>query len=150
MNADTLAALAAELAKPAYAGLDDAAAAVAVMRAEITIDRSVPSAEVARLWARRGVLANAREAGNRAGTPAARALGWRVLDVVEHDVMGDLDTADATDRTEFGAFLDTLVSAAIMSAADRTATVALINKPRTGREVFGELNSDDIANARAV
>jgi hypothetical protein len=105
---------------------------------------------VARLWARRGVLANAREAGNRAGTPAARALGWRVLDVVEHDVMGDLDTADATDRTEFGAFLDTLVSAAIMSAADRTATVALINKPRTGREVFGELNSDDIANARAV
>jgi hypothetical protein len=145
-----LVALRAELDKPAYAGLDDAAAAVAVMKATITTDRRVPSAEVARLWARRGVLANAREAGNRAAATGPRLLGWRVLDVVEHDVLGDLDTADATDRTEFAAFLNQLVTATIMTADDRTATIALIQKPRTGLEVFGTLDSSDIANARSI
>ena len=150
MDADTLAALAAELAKPAYAALDDAAAAVAVMDAFVTLDRRVPSAEIARLWARRGVLANAREAGNRGSAAGSRVLGWRVLDVVEHDVMGDLDTTDATDRTEFGAFLDQMVTASIMTAETRTATVALIKKPRLGREVFGSLDSNDIAAARRL
>jgi hypothetical protein len=145
-----LVALRVELDKPAYTGLDDAAAAVAVMAATITTDRRVPSAEVARLWARRGVLANAREAGNRAAATGPRLLGWRVLDVVEHDVLGDLDTADATDRTEFAAFLNQLVTATIMTADDRTATIALIQKPRTGRDVFGTLDSSDIANARSI
>jgi len=145
-----LVALRAELDKPAYAGLDDAAAAVAVMKATVTTDRRVPSAEVARLWARRGVLANAREAGNRGSAAGARVLGWRVLDAVEHDVMGDLDTADANDRAEFAAFLNQLVTAGIMGAADRDATIALIQKPRTGREVFGSLDSNDVANARSA
>jgi hypothetical protein len=145
-----LVALRAELDKPAYAGLDDAAAAVAVMAAMVSVNRAVPSAEVARLWARVGALANAREAGNRAASAPARLLGWRVLDIVEHDVMGELDTTDLTDRTEFLAFLDQMVSSSIMTAANRTATIALITKPRTGREVFGSLDSNDIAAARRL
>jgi len=145
-----LVALRVELDKPAYTGLDDAAAAVAVMDALVSADRRVPSAEVARLWARRGVLANAREAGNRGSATGPRVLGWRVLDVVEHDVMGDLDTTNPTHRTEFAAFLDQLVTAGIMVADDKTATIALITKPRTGREVFGSLDSNDIAAARRL
>lgn len=149
MNAATLAALKAEIALPAYAGLNNAQIAVAVMKAAVALDRRVPSAEVARLWARRGVLANAREAGNRGGAANLRVLGWRVLDVVEHDVLGDLDTTSSTDRTEFSALLNQMVTASIMSDADRTATISLIQKPRTGLEVFGTLDENDIANARA-
>ena len=145
-----LVALAAELAKPAYAGLDDAAAAGAVMQASITTDRRVPSAEVARLWARRGVLAKSREAGERGGTAGARELGWRVLDIVSFDVLGDLDTTNADDKSEFSAMLNAMVNASLMTADVRTETVALINKPRTGREVFGNLDASDIANARAL
>lgn len=88
------AALKIEIAKPAYAGLSDAETAEAVMAATLTPDRMVPSAEVARLWARRGVLANAREAGNRGANAAARTLGWRVLDIVEADVLGELTAVD--------------------------------------------------------
>jgi stage III sporulation protein SpoIIIAA len=143
------AALKAEIAKPSYEKMDDAETAVAVMKATVAIDRRVPSAEVARLWARRGVLANAREAGNRGASVAVRVLGWRVLDVVERDVLGDLDTADATDRSEFSAFLNQMVTASIMGDADRTATIALIQKPRTGLEVFGPLDENDIKIARA-
>lgn len=142
------AALKIEIAKPAYAGLSDAETAEAVMAATLTPDRMVPSAEVARLWARRGVLANAREAGNRGANAAARTLGWRVLDIVEADVLGELDTRSTSDRTEFQAFMDQMVTFSIMSAADRTATVALIKKARTGRDVFGELTAVDIQNAR--
>ena len=145
-----LVALAAELAKPAYAGLDDAAAAVAVMAASITTDRRVPSAEVARLWARRGVLANAREAGERGVNAGARTLGWRVLDIVTFDVLGELDTANADDQTEFRAILNAMVNASLMTSDIRAETVALITKPRTGRDVFGSLDSNDIARARAL
>jgi hypothetical protein len=143
-------ALAAELTKSAYTGLDDAAAAVAVMAASVTTDRRVPSAEVARRWARRGVLAKAREAGENGGTAGARELGWRVLDIVTFDVLGELDTASADDQTEFRAILNAMVNASLMTADVRTETVALISKPRTGREVFGNLDASDIANARAL
>lgn len=145
-----LVALRAELDKPAYTALGNAEAAVAVMAATLSADRRVPSAEVARLWARRGVLANAREAGERGANAAARALGWRVIDIVQFDVMSDLDTANSTDRGEFDTFLGMMVSASIMSAGDRSATVALISKPRAGREVFGVLDENDVAAARAI
>lgn len=143
-------ALRAELDKPAYAGLSNAAAAVAVMAATVAADRRLPSDEVARFWARRGILANARDAGERGANSAARVLGWRVLDVVSFDVLGELDTRDATDRAEFGAMLDSMVTASIMTAAQRTATLALINKPRTGLEVFGAIDENDVLIARAL
>lgn len=147
-----LVALKAEIAKPAYAGLSDAEIAEAVMAAILTPDRMVPSVEIGRLWARQGVLAAAREAGNRGGNATARQLGWRVLDIVEKDVLGELDTRDAADRAAFQALLDLMVASTapqIMTAAQRDATVALIAKPRRGVEVFGFLTAVDVVNARA-
>lgn len=143
-------ALRTELNKPAYAGLSNVDAAVAVMTASVTIDRQVPSTEIARFWARRGILANAREAGERGANAAVRILGWRVLDIVSFDVLGELDTGSTTDKTEFITFLDNMVTASIMTAPQRAATLALINKPRTGLEVFGIINEDDVAQARAL
>lgn len=146
-------ALKAALAGPAYAGLSDAAAAVAVMAATVAADRMVPSIEVGQLWARQGVLANAREAGNRGANAAARTLGWRVLDIVEKDVLGDLDTRNAGDRAQFMALLDAMVAATapvIMTAAQRDATIALITKPRLGVEVFGRIDENDVAIARSL
>lgn len=146
-------ALKAELAKPAYAGLSNADAAVAVMAETVAADRKVPSLEVGQLWARQGVLANAREAGNRGANAAARALGWRVLDIVEKDVLGDLDTRNATDRAAFEALLDQMVASTapqIMTAAQKTSTVALIAKPRLGVEVFGRIDENDVAIARSL
>lgn len=145
-----LAALRAELDKPAYAGLSHAQAAVAVMAATVSANRQLPSAEVARFWARRGVLANAREAGERDANPAARTLGWRVLDVVSFDVLGELDTRDAADRADFSTLMDSMVTAGIMTGPIRAATIALISKPRLGREVFGVIDENDIAQARAL
>jgi len=145
-------ALKAEIAKLAYAGLGDQETADAVMAATLSPDRMVPSVEVGRLWARQGVLAAAREAGNRGANAAARQLGWRVLDIVEKDVLGELDTRNAGDRAAFEALLDLMVASTapqIMTAAQRTATVALIAKARSGREVFGVLTAVDIVNARA-
>lgn len=112
-------ALKAEIAKPAYAGLGDQETADAVMAATLSPDRMVPSVDVGRLWARQGVLAAARDAG---------------------------------DRAAFEALLDLMVASTapqIMTAAQRTATVALIAKARSGRDVFGVLTAVDIVNARA-
>jgi len=145
-----LVALRAELNKPAYTGLSNAAAALAVMAASITTDRTVPSAEVARLWAWRGILAKAREAGERGANATARETGWRVLDVVQFDAMAQINTADPTDKTAFQAMLDAMVTATIMTAPQRTETIALITKPRTGREVFGAIDENDVAQARAL
>jgi hypothetical protein len=145
-------ALAAELTKPAYAGLDDAAAAVAVMSASVTTDRRVPSAEVARLWARRGVLAKAREAGENGGTAGARELGWRVLDIVTFDVLGDLDTTDADDKAEFSTMLNAMVNASLMTADVRTETVALITRAVSPASLIGwpVVTEHDVARARSI
>lgn len=145
-----LAALRAELDKPAYTGLSNAEAAAAVMRATITTDRQVPSAEVARLWAQRGVLANAREAGERGANASVRSLGWRVLDMVNFDVLAELNTGNTADKATFFAMLDAMVTGGLMTAQNRTDTIALITKPRTGREVFGAIDENDVAAARAL
>jgi hypothetical protein len=145
-----LVALRAELDLPAYNGLSNAAAALAVMAASITTDRTVPSAEVARLWAWRGILAKAREAGERGGSAGARETGWRVLDIVSFDAMAQIDTANSADKTAFQAMLDAMVTASIMTAPQRTETIALVNSPRTGLQVFGQIDENDVARARAL
>jgi hypothetical protein len=145
-----LVALRAELDKPAYNGLSNAAAAVAVMAAVITTDRTVPSAEVARLWAWRGILAKAREAGERGASASARELGWRVLDTVAFDALAQINTAVTADKTAFTVVLDTMVTAGLMTAGQRTETLDLVIKARTGREVFGAIDENDVARARAL
>lgn len=146
-----LVALKAEIAKPAYAGLTDAAVAVAVMAAEIVADRLVAGPEMGRLWARRGVLGAARERSqNGALTAAQRARAWTAIEMIERDGFADLDPTKSAQRTALVNFLDQLVADTIMTEADKTATLALINQPRLGREVFGTLDASDIVNARAA
>lgn len=147
------AALKVEIARPVYARMSDAEIAAAVLTALVGAQRMVPSVEVGRLWAQQGVLAAAREAGNRGANAAARQLGWRVLDIVEKDVLGELDTRNAGDRAAFETLLDLMVASTapqIMTAAQRNATMALITKPRRGQEVFGYIDENDIAIARVT
>lgn len=146
-----LVALKEEVRKPAYAGLTDAAVAVAVMATEIVADRLVAGPEIGRLWARRGVLGVARERSQRGTlTAAQRALAWTAIEMIERDGFADLDPTRPAQRTALVNFLDSLVADTIMTAADRTATLARINQPRMGREVFGTIDASDIANARAA
>lgn len=144
------AALKIEIAKPVYSGLTDAQVAIAVMAASIVADRLVLGQEIGRLWARRGVLGAARERAFRGSlTPAQRALAWTAIEMVDRDGFADLDPTKLAQRNALIAFLDSLVADTIMSAGDKTATLALINQERTGREVFGNIDESDIINARA-
>lgn len=146
-----LVALKAEIAKPAYAGLTDAQIAVAVMAAEIVADRTVAGLEIGQLWARRGVLGAAHERSQRGNLQASqRALAYTAIEMIDRDGFSGLDPTKPAQRTALVNFFDSLVADTIMSEADKTATLALINQPRLGREVFGNIDASDIANARAA
>lgn len=146
-----LVALRAELDKPAYSGLDNAAAAVAVMGAQIAGELAVSGADIGKLWARRGVLGAAHERANRAAlTPAQRANAWTAVKMVERDGFSGLDPTIPAQRASLVSMLDIFVADTIMTAGDRTATLALLSRTRTGREVFGILDENDIARARAL
>ena len=146
-----LVALRAELDKPAYANLSNADAAVAVMAASITTERVVGGAEIGRMWARRDVLGAARERSQRAAlTPAQRATAWTAIEMVDRDGFAGLDPTMPAQRTALVALLDRFVTDTIMTAADRTATLALLSQARPGREVFGSLDENDVARARAL
>lgn len=146
-----LAALRAELDKPAYAGLSNTAAAVAVMAAQITGELSVGGADIGKLWARRGVLGAARERANRAAlTAPQRGLAWTAIEMVAQDGFSGLDPNSPAQRAALVALLDSFVADAIMTAGDKAATLALLSRTRTGREVFGVLDENDIARARAL
>lgn len=146
-----LVALRAELNKPAYAGLSNAAAAVAVMAAQITGELAVGGADIGKLWARRGVLGAARERASRAAlTPAQRALAWTAVEMVAQDGFSGLDPNSPAQRAALVALLDSFVTDTIMTAGDRAATLALLSRTRAGREVFGAIDESDVANARAI
>ena len=146
-----LVALRAELDKPAYTALGNAEAAAAVMTAQITGEIVTSGASMGQLWARRGILAVARERANRAAlTVPQRTTGWEAITMIEQDGFSGLDPTQPAQRAALVAFLDRLVTDTIMTAADKTATLALLNRTRTGREVFGSLDENDVAAARAL
>lgn len=146
-----LAALRAELDKPAYTAMGNAQAAVAVMAAQITGELVTSGASMGQLWARRGILGIARERSNRAAlTPAQRATAWEAITMIDQDGFSGLDPTNATHRAALVAFLDRLVTDTIMTASDKTATLALLSRTRTGREVFGAIDENDVAQARAI
>jgi len=146
-----LSLLRTELDKPAYVGLSNADAAAAVMVAVIAADRVVPTAEIGRLWARRGVTATARTRANTTAlTVAQRTAAWKATEILDRDGFADLDPRDTAQRAAMVALFDDLIANAVMTEADKTATIALINKTRTGREVFGQIDENDVAQARAL
>lgn len=150
-----LVALRAELDKPAYTGLSNVVAAVAVMDAQITGEMVTTGADIGKLWARRGILGIAHERSRRlSGTPtltnAQRVTAWEAITMVQFDGFSGLDPNNATQRAALVAFLDRLVTDTIMTAADKTATLALLSRTRTGREVFGQIDENDVARARAI
>lgn len=146
-----LVALRAELDKPAYTALGNAEAAVAVMAAQITGEMATSGASMGQLWARRGILGVAYERANRAAlTPAQRATAWEAITMIAQDGFSGLDPTNSTQRAALVAFLDRLVTDTIMTAADKTATLAALSRTRTGRDVFGALDENDVAAARAI
>lgn len=146
-----LVALRVELDKPAYSALGNAAAAVAVMAADITGEVVASGASMGQLWARRGVLATARERANRSTlTPAQRTTAWEAITMIDQDGFSELDPTQPAQRAALVAFLDRLVTDTIMTAPDKTATLALLSRTRTGRKVFGAIDENDVAAARAL
>lgn len=146
-----LVGLRAELVKPAYTGLDNAAAAVAIMAAQITTERTRAGGDIGKLWARRGVLGAARERTLRTAlTVAQKANAWTAVEMVAQDGFAGLDPSVPAQRAALVAMLDSFVVDTIMTAADRTATLALLNEPRTGAQVFGTIDENDVARARAL
>jgi len=131
-------ALKAELSKPAYAGLTNAQAASALRTTLATNEDAISTAAVGRLWARRNVLGVARERANRAAlTIAQRALAWQAIEMIERDGFADLDPRNPSQRTALVAMLDSFVADGVMTASDKTATLALAVPSRTVAEAIG-------------
>ena len=146
-------ALRVELAKPAYTALTNAQAANVLRTTSASNEDAISTASVARLWARRDVLGVARERANRATlTPAQRALAWRAIEMVERDGFADLDPRIPAQRTALIAFLDALVADGVMTAGDKTATLALATPARTIAEAIGcgEMMVMDATSAERV
>lgn len=147
------AALAAEIAQPAYAGMDDAKIAATINAAEFTAAAPIRATEVKRLWGRRMILARCWVAAEDAGTAAdVRALCRATYDNLMQDLFADLDPADPTQAKEITAYLDGLVAAGMMTDQDRQDTLALAVVPRTGDVVFlgRPIDESDIKNARGA
>lgn len=151
--------LKAELALPAYAGLSDAAAADA-LNAPIAAERALQSVDLAALWARprqaqawTSVLGRARLAADKAAnSDALRGRGATVLALIEHNGLGEFNPAAATQRDALLAFLDQLVLDAIMTAAERTATIAALAVATSAAERIGwpPVTAADVAHARSI
>ena len=153
-------ALKAEIAKPAYVGLSDAEIVAALNTTEVASEAAVSGASIGQLWARRGVLGAARERAQQAAlTPAQRATAWMAIEMVDRDGFSGLDPAVPAQRAALVDFLDRLVTDTIMSAGDKTATLALLARTQTvgasiGWSVLGEMDETSatltVAAARRV
>lgn len=142
-------ALAAELASPGYAGLDDATAAallvepIPTVRAVATVDaRSVLLKTP--WWAAIAVLAE------QAGSPA-RAAAITVRDTLLHTAT--LDTDDPAVLAGVEALLDALVSAGALDLATKADLLALTDHTTTRAEQIGWTfppSADDVAAARRL
>lgn len=145
-------ALKTELAKPAYTGLSDAAAAAALNAASVASETPVNGSDIGKLWARRKVLGAARErANNTTATVAQRQNAWSAIEMVAQDGFSGLDPNNPAQRTALVAFIDSLVTDGIMTAADKTATLALLARTQTPAQVIGwpPVTDVDVAFARS-
>lgn len=126
------AALRAEITKPAYSGMTDEQIVTALLTNTVPSEAAVTGGEVGKLWARRGVLGIARERAARTTlTAAQRANAWSAIEMVAQDGFSGLDPRNPAQRAALVTFLDSLVTDTILTAADRTATLALLSRAPT-------------------
>lgn len=145
--------LKAELAKPAYVGLDNTQAAAALNTASVASETPVNGSDIGKLWARRKVLGAARErANNTTATVAQRQNAWNAIEMVAQDGFSGLDPNNPAQRTALVAFVDSLVTDGIMTAGDKTATLALLARTQTPAQVIGwpPVTVADVAYARSI
>ncbi len=146
-------ALKAEIAKPAYAAMTDDQIADALNTGTVTDERPASGANIGALWARRGVLGVARERAQRAAlTPAQRAAAWTAIEMVAQDGFSGFDPSVPAQRTALVTMLDSFVTDTIMTAADRTATLAALSRTRTIAQSIGwqRVWPADVLAARAM
>ena len=138
------AALAAELAKPAYAGLSDAAAATALNTPiiEPTGER-VPISEIQRVAFDRGKLLGILQAAQQ-GNAAALAAQYLF-------VSARFDTVDIG-NPQFTHTVAALLSAGLLDADDIAAVQSLATRTTSiAIRIFGSpVTSADIAHARSL
>lgn len=148
-------ALKAEIAKPAYAAMTDDQIADAINTGTVTDERPTSGADIGAMWARRGVLGVARERAQRAAlTPAQRATAWTAIEMVTQNGFAGFDPTVPAQRAALVTMLDSFVTDTIMSAADKTATLAALSRMRTIAQSLGWTNERiwpaDVAAARKM
>ena len=149
------AALKIEIAKPAYNGLTDEQIAAAINAATTTAAADITGSDARREllftanndW---GKLVGVADGWITAGVPAAirlRAVQMRDLFLTD----SQFATANSTRYTAFLAAVDQLITDTVMSAAGKTALVALARKTVSLAESMGwpsGIGPGDIAAAR--
>lgn len=148
-----LATLAAEIARPAYADLPDAAIAAAINAGSFAVTGPIKAADVKKLWGRRMTLARCwAKALDPNVEPEVRTLCRATYDNLMGDLFGDLDPADETQAPEIAVYLGGLVAAGVMTEQDQADTLALAQATLPGTIAFlgRPLDESDIANARAA
>lgn len=138
------AALAAELAKPAYAGLSDAAAATALNTPIVEpTGQRVPISEIQRVAFDRGKLLGILQAA-QGGTPAAVAAAYLFSSA-------KFESVDITDP-QFTGQVVALKTASLIDDGDIAAIQALATRTTsTAIRVFGvTVAAADVAHARSL
>ena len=144
-----LAALAAKIREPQYAGLSDQLMADAINGLRVSVRRPVPTWQVRQTAIESGywpLLVEAREST----TPAVRALAITVLAWVD-DQSGTIQSVDM-DRPAVVGMRAALVQAGICSQAQADALSALADQsiPWTESVGLGEVGIGLIINARRI
>ena len=138
------AALAAELAKPAYAGLSDAAAATALNTPIVEpTGQRVPVSEIQRVAFDRGKLLGILQAAQQ-GNAAALAAQYLF-------VSARFDTVDIA-NSQFTGTVASLLSAGLLDAGDVAAVQSLATRATSiAIRVFGvPVSAADVAYARSL
>mgnify|MGYP001329958917 CR=1 FL=1 len=138
------AALAAELAKPAYAGLSDAAAATALNTPIVEpTGQRVPISEIQRVAFDRGKLLGILQAAQQ-GNAAALAAQYLF-------VSARFDTVDIA-NSQFTGTVASLLSAGLLDAGDVAAVQSLATRATSiAIRVFGvPVSAADVAYARSL
>lgn len=151
-------ALRAEIAKPAYSGLTDAAIAAA-LNAPINTEDPLAGATLGRVWSRprqaqgwTSALGRAHVvAADAAATTAQRGRAWTAIEIVERDGLGEMDPRVGPQRTALVAFLDQLVTDGILTTGDKAATLAALIRATSIADQIGcpAVQAAHIAAARS-
>jgi hypothetical protein len=156
---DRIAALAAELAKPDYAGMNSSAAAAAIQAATVPVAQPITADAIRRLWTKRQVLAKAWVVANDPAQPfPARVACKAAYDAITGGTYRDFDLSDPTQAAEVAFFFAALEQAGppdgrVLTAEVKAETVALAaaTRPLAATLGFPEgVSYTDVDLARAT